>query len=568
MRANSFLYYSCLATLLPCVASAGIRVGNLSRSNAQGYQQVNEMRYNASAANAAATADTAPVELPVVVENATLAQQILSGDSTAPVDMTQLEKCSEIYPSGEFAWARPTVGAGVGGAATCTAVVELRQLGAGENGGDLVIARANMAAGTAINCNISEFPAATLVPTTGEIVVPADSEPTIDDVIAVMNQEQKQNAGLKIAAGTVLFGIGGNIVAKNDPGKDSLLGGGKDKTTGTIVGALGGAALMAGNTYGGKVAGDMILSAGVNAAAGAVVGNIAASGDSVIRIEDCDINGSTQKCLWGYIEDTREISTNGTAYVNKTNIADFRVCEPSKENTGRVNCRAEQLTNAVVPGYTATDKVTRKSDKRAMELSDMFAEEFARVPDSNLYCFVRGEMTAGASCSDGTQYIKLDSARIVSKRTPAMIVGVQDKAFGWKKSDWSDLQARYKTGYEIVGRGGNGVVQNLNLGTDANNKPIVAKIENFTPVYVDADDGGVIDMDNKARLKGTLTGAGAGGALGAFTAYQGAQTDIENRWATAVREYKDSLQKFYCATGQRFLSYYNDVVVLPGMPTE
>ena len=88
-------------------------------------------------------------------------------------------------------------------------------------------------------------------------------------------------------------------------------------------------------------------------------------------------------------------------------------------------------------------------------------------------------------------------------------------------------------------------------------------MDKFTPMYLSAEDGGVIDLDNKARMKGTLTGAGIGGAAGAFTAYQGAQTEIDARWVAAVREYKDSLQKFYCGTGKRFLSFYNDVTVIP-----
>jgi hypothetical protein len=82
-------------------------------------------------------------------------------------------------------------------------------------------------------------------------------------------------------------------------------------------------------------------------------------------------------------------------------------------------------------------------------------------------------------------------------------------------------------------------------------------------MYVSAESGGVIDLDNKARMKGTLTGAGIGGAAGAFTAYQGTQSEIDERWVTAVRAYKDSLQKFYCGTGQRFLSFYNDMTVIP-----
>ena len=73
----------------------------------------------------------------------------------------------------------------------------------------------------------------------------------------------------------------------------------------------------------------------------------------------------------------------------------------------------------------------------------------------------------------------------------------------------------------------------------------------------------MIDMDSKARLKGTLTGAGVGGAMGAFTAYQGAQSEIEQRWVSEVRAYKDSLQKVVCMTGNRFLSQYNDPVSIP-----
>ena len=53
--------------------------------------------------------------------------------------------------------------------------------------------------------------------------------------------------------------------------------------------------------------------------------------------------------------------------------------------------------------------------------------------------------------------------------------------------------------------------------------------------------------------------------MGAFTAYQGAQNDIENRWVTAVREYNDSLQKVYCITGDRFLGYYNDDIYIPAL---
>ena len=80
---------------------------------------------------------------------------------------------------------------------------------------------------------------------------------------------------------------------------------------------------------------------------------------------------------------------------------------------------------------------------------------------------------------------------------------------------------------------------------------------------MDADDGGVVDFSNKARLGSTLKGAGVGGALGGFSGYQGAQSDIEARFVEATREYNDSLEKIYCGTGKKWLGYYNDAVSIP-----
>ena len=85
----------------------------------------------------------------------------------------------------------------------------------------------------------------------------------------------------------------------------------------------------------------------------------------------------------------------------------------------------------------------------------------------------------------------------------------------------------------------------------------------FVPVYLSSDDGGIIDLDNKARLKSTLTGAGVGGAMGAYTAYQGAQDEVTQRWMAEVQAYKDSLNKIVCVTGTRFLSSYNDDAFIP-----
>jgi len=87
----------------------------------------------------------------------------------------------------------------------------------------------------------------------------------------------------------------------------------------------------------------------------------------------------------------------------------------------------------------------------------------------------------------------------------------------------------------------------------------------FTPSSGDASDGGLIDLSNPARNKGTIAGAAAGGALGGFAGYQGAQDEITDRWLSATREYEDSLSNFVCMTGTRYLSKYNDYVEIPEM---
>ena len=546
---NSILFYSLLSALVPMVASAGIRVGNLSRSNAAGYQQVNESRHQAELANAAAAAAANTVASDTVHTQ----QGALVSD--AATNAGQMERCSMIYPNGEFAWSRPTLGLGIGGASTCTAVVEMRAIGAGPNGGDLVVARGNIAAGDSVRCNISDFSEMTWLPAATQVEFPADSEPTMDDVISVMNQEQKQNAGIKIAAGAVLGGLGGNMAGQNEPGSDSLLGGGQSKTKGTIIGALGGAALMAGNAFSGKVAGDMILSTGVNAAAGAVMGNIVANGDSVMQIEPCTIDGKEETCLWGFVEKTSPLNIGEVAYVSATNIDHFRVCKSDPNNSTQEICNNKDLTNVVVKAY---EKVNSKSDGHPMGLADMFAEGFVRVSSSDTYCFdetAKKMVVANGECE---RFIKLESASVVDKRTAAMAVGIADKPTGWKRSDWAELKSRYP-GATIVGRTGTG---------EATNLPQNYTMSDFRPAYLDASDGGVVDISNRARLKGTLTGAGVGAGMGAFVGYQGAQSDIENRWVTAVREYKDSLGKVYCATGDRFLSQYNDTIIIPEMPAE
>ena len=557
---RSIIHYSVFATLIglaPTLAYSAMRVGNHSRSYAAAYQQVNAMRNQTATTPGTNVATQQPLivtpstdvenNLPVRVADSDLAQQIANGNNDS-VAFNQLEQCSMIYPNGEFVWASPTLGAGVGGADTCAAVVELRGYQAGADGSDVVLARATLAAGDTIRCNISEFPEATMnVSAVESFMFPADAAPTMDDVIAQMNQEQKQNAGIKIAAGALIGGLGGNMAGANDVGNDSLLGTDKNKIQGTVIGALSGAALMAGNAYAGKVAGDTILSTGVNAAAGSVIGNMSGTGDSVLRIEDCRIteNGVEREttCLWGALVASSPLDLSGaqTAFYNIEN-GDTYVCDKDMKN-----CKSEQLVSIELEAYPNIN---------IEEIDEYF--ENVRSDSSKQYHMEteNGVNVIKPGAGNGI-FAKISAAGTIDRQIPAMIE-MRDKAFGMNQSDWRQWKRNNSNAIPIYGRSGNGTSYTLPESTNAD-------IQNFYPMLVDAADGSLIDFGNKARLKSTLVGGAVGGALGGLSGYQGAQMDVQNRWVTAVREYEDSLQKVYCATGNRYLSSYNDMVFIPAM---
>ncbi len=543
------LFVGIVAMLVDGGANAAVRIGNKTKNDVYRQYMVANVVSNNATSSATAT------ELPVRVADENLAKQIANGN--ASISATQLERCNRIYPNGEFAWDKPTVGVGAGGANACVAIVELRGYQMGAGGSDVVLARANVAAGDGFKCNISEFPEFSYTIDAQNVVFPADSEPTTDDVISVLNAEQKQNAGLKIAAATLVGAIGGNIAGKNDVGKSGLVGTDKGKVQGTVIGALSGAAIGAGGAYAGKVGGDMIMSTGINAAAGGVVGNIMASGDDVLRIEDCrDTNGNSSKCLWGYlVEGTRMTAGDGGKLCEKENNCfyayydlDTDIVTTCDENNK--NCKTDNLVSVMVNNATAKDGAQQRGTAQSLNTAERNA-----IRNSGYNLFQMNKDTKEMSASQSGPYVRIVSAMRPTTRKPAMIWGFNDKFFGVKRSDWYAWKKSNPT--TIIHYRD---AQGNSAGQESN-----ASVDDFDPMYVRASDGGIIDLDNKARLKGTMIGAGAGGALGAFTAYQGAQSDIDERWVSAVREYKDSLQKFYCMTGTRFLSYYNDMVVIPNV---
>ena len=548
-------------------ACAGVRIGNKSRTYADAYNQVNDMAnprvgmvttaQSASGVDSglATSSSDAQSSLPIRVANAGLAQKIANGDASAGVTINDLERCSMVYPGGEFAWDKPTAGLGRGTGAKCVAVVEMRAANAAADGSELVLARANVAIGDSVRCNISEFPEMDYTSAAYDFVFPADNAPTMDDVKKVLDAEQKQNAGFKIAASAVVGALGGNMVGKNDIGKENLLGTDKGKIQGSVIGALAGEAIGAGNTYAGKVGGDVIMSTGVNAAAAGIMGNVLATGDSVLRIEDCEVDGRHTTCLWGYVMEAGALDNKKQYFFNINDQETAYGCyDEDTLNPNQDICQTADLVNIRLEKYP---------DKDIHEAS---ATSWSLITETDKYYLCktadgRTNITKRDKCNGqidtNNEYVKINTAGTKGKMYPAMIPlgDIKDSTFGLKSSDWSRIRRNDKL--TPVGRGANGKKVEGNASY---------KIENFYPIYRSADDGGIIDFGNKARLKATVTGASVGGALGAFSGYQGAQNDISERWLSATREYEDSLTKVVCMTGARYLTRYNDVVTILEMP--
>lgn len=542
MRENKFNFSSSLIvgilTALCGDAGAAIRVGNLSHNYAGTTK--NKLAVQQQYYNSVEPQQTSQ-DLPIPVADTKLAEQIASGDATSKTSVATLNRCAMILPEGEFVWDIPTLGHGAGGAPTCVAVVEMRKLSASGSLEYTTVARGKLAAGDMLHCNISNFPATSYLPAISQVEFPADNRPTRDDVVRVMNEEQKNKAGLKIAAAALAAGLAGNIVGKSDKNSDSLLGTNSEKLKSTAGGMLLGAGLMTASTYSGKVAGDMILHAGVNAAAGGVVGNMLSSNNSVLRIEKCSYQGRQTSCLWGnYVTTkTKDSATYKQVFYNKT-TKDLVGCEKLESGDSYKDCK--KLYNHKV--LSITNNTESKTDFDDPNFDWDVLDKYDYDSTNNTV----------SKTTSGSYYVA-QSAEI-GTTTPVVVIGVQDSTFGMKRTDWDAWKKAHEDDITICRRDNKG--EPTGDCTDY-------EITNFSPIEIKASDGDVVDISNKARLGSTLKGAGVGGAIGGFTGYQGAQNDIEDRLIQATREYNASLETFYCGTGRKFLSFYNDDAIIPEM---
>jgi len=552
------LFSAILASLIGMPADARVTVKK-GGSYANAYNQVMNTRQQAEymAANEIiATTASATSTLPVAVDDANLAQNILNNTAT-DINTDVLETCSMIYPTGLFRWGIPEAGIRKTPTQQCIAVVELRDANTNS-----VLAQTTLASGDAMKCNIDMFPESGWMDALGNVELPADAEPTIAQVEQIMNQEQKQNAGLKIAAAAIISGVAGNMLAPKEAGDTKLLGSGKTQLIDTAIGATAGAGIMAASTYTGKVAGDTIKSTAVNAAAGMVIGNMAAGmsgGNSILYTTKCMADGIEQDCIIG----KTRISTNDNKISYHQDEYPVYLVNRNKDVLKCINdCRSSRQTGNLCDctplRYGELIKIKIKVRGKNTLIDTMESSAWDTIND---YMYRKEEdgSFANASANEADNYFIIQEAiGGGEKDKPAYAVfgSLPKKLSGYKISEFDYLDTTFKPKY--FARNQSGTVG------DEIKKPESGELI-FTPTERDASDGALVDLSNEARAKATITGAVAGGALGGFSGYQGAKQEVSERWTAAVREYNDSLSNFVCMTGSRFLAKYNDYAEIPEM---
>jgi len=575
----SFLILSlpAVAVLFPySVANAGLRISNDSMIKSQAAM-------NASARASAAQA-MAPQPARVVTND--------DGETVTISDET-MDACSKVYPGGVFDWAKPTSGIKRGGNATCVALVELRNYKNSVSTEYNVLATTYLAAGDSMKCNIDDF--AEVTPFGKGYEYPADNPPTIEDVEKAMVQENKSGAGWKILGAALVGGIGGNLVGKGDAGSDSMFGTNSEKLKTTAIGAVGGAALMTASTQVNDYkAGSVILSTGVNAAAGAVAGNLLATGDDVLKIDKCDlVTGQDEKgkdvkvskyCLYGALdkdaengqkysfdtpgENDKDTIQQNMFYDIKSGVTYF--CSSTDDSDKFKNCWRTELTKIVFEDMTASDcqgfldKDTKTTYDSVTGFSQDCKNKLRELHNTSRYAYQerakddKEENKILEKNNNTGTFIKIKTASAAGNRVSAKIEvtdAAMKKMFGYTYADW------------MAGKlDKDGVFKNKEKLYDYQGKEIIgANVDKFHPAMQSVDDSDTIDFNNKARTKSTLIGAGAGAGLGALSGAAGADTEIQQRWVTAVQEYKDSLKNVSCSTGNKYLAPYNDIVILPAM---
>ncbi len=485
---------------------------------------------------------SATKDLPLAVDDEKLENDIKNNKSD--VTVSDLDRCSMIYPTGVFKWGIPESGSKATVKPQCIAVVNL------VDSSNKILATTTLAAGDVMDCNINMFPESGYAVDLNDVQLPADAEPTMKDVEKVLNEEQKDNAAFKIAAAMIIGGLAGNMLGPKENGDEKLLGAGKKQLATTAVGAVTAGGLMAASSYSGKVAGDTIKSTAVNATAGMLAGNMAAaltSSNSVLATTKCKVEGKEKDCVIGnyYTKSDKNYTSGDRIFVNKTGGTLYQCKQDNCTSFGKTlldirldfnNNKTKKIADVTSSDWTNLTAYYKHTDEKGI---DSFVQGRKQNENSEAFYLV-------ASATEAAEGGSKPAFAVFDKDLPV-------KPFGYKVSQWEDMNANKKP-----------VFYERNIGdNDAGGKIGDQTKVKFVPSARNAQDGSIIDLTNEARAKSTIIGAAAGGALGGFSGYQGAQAEILDRYATAQREYTDSLSNFGCFTGTRFLGSYNHLIAIP-----
>ena len=574
MKANKISLFSIMLVCgISVTADAKVTVRK-SGTYADAYNQVIAVRQQAQAAAEAQQAMT-PENLPVQIDDEVLAREIIENKSDT-VTMETLEDCSLIYPNGDFKWAVPESGNKKNQEQQCVAVVELREVDTNK-----VLATTTLAAGDTMLCNIDYFPQSGWKSTLETVTLPADAAPTEADVEKVMNEEQKQNAGFKIAAAALLSGIAGNMLAPKSAGDGKLVGTNNRQLADTAISATAGAGVMAASVYSGKVAGDTIKSTAINAASGAVVGNMVAGqlgSGATLDVKRCRKTETSpeQDCIPGQVYAKSQAASvsykpedkEASIYLVNSQKNIFE-CTPSKQCNDAKDCplnidgttyqckpiSSNRLINIKLGNNISADEALFNDSNKAQ--SNVFNLQYFQWNEDERYFNNQGTIEYTNQLTNNMYFIVYGAFKPAGAK-PAYAIFDEKlplKPMGFTQNDWTKELNTPDHSYSLYLRNPGGSVGDAIETTEDTDFE-------FVPSTLNATDGAIIDFSNAARRKSTLTGAATGGALGGFSAYQGAKTEVQERWVAAQREYSDSLDRFWCTTGKRPLSRYNDPVLI------
>ncbi|MCL2629646.1 MAG: hypothetical protein FWD33_03090 [Alphaproteobacteria bacterium] len=483
--------------------------------------------------------------LPVRVASRELEMMIRTGDieGSGGVDMDTLTMCAAVNPGAMIAWDRPTYRGVRGGVGieqyTCVMEVELvGMLGTQQ----LVLARMNVPANSSFVCNLESFPPEGFLPAIERVELPPDREPTMDDVRSAMDRERRRGGGMRTVTGVIGGALMGNIMgapAAGDEGK--FISGGRDRIITTVAGAAVGGGAMYATGQVGHTAGVAMESALISGAGGAVLGNMAAGAfgsGSTLAIRKCTVLNQDGEfnCLMGVV------SKGDTEHSARCRVdeGNFRTsCWVANEENGpwtRRNCRNFKSKEGCVNVATSTFETGKCSNAEKFNAAE---NPNARMPDG---VYLEGTCMAG-----GTE------TRLVMTidKTSATLKDFKDNCKTWVRDIWN--------------------VNSLGNGTTLFSELTREQCGTIEPFIKEAADGGIVDFNNRARLGGTVTGAGMGAGVGAFAGYQRAEQEVADRYFAAVQEYADVLRKFHCRSGNadgtinRYLGQYNETVIVPAM---